>query len=48
MKPGVLKSMGSQKVGHDLVTEQQLIHDPLNVARGSRSVSMGEIIMFSK
>ena len=23
MKPGVLQSMGSQRVGHDLVTEQQ-------------------------
>jgi len=25
-KPGVVQSMGSQNVGHDLVTEQQLIH----------------------
>ena len=24
-KPGVLQSMGLQRVGHDLVTEQQLI-----------------------
>ena len=25
-KPGVLQSMGSQRVGHDWVTEQQLLH----------------------
>ena len=25
-KPGMLQSMGSQRIGHDLVTEQQ--HDP--------------------
>ena len=24
-EPGVLQSMGTQRVGHDLVTEQQLI-----------------------
>ena len=24
MKPGVLQSMGSQRVGHDLATEQQI------------------------
>ena len=24
-KPGVLQSMGSQRVGHDLVTEQQVL-----------------------
>ena len=28
-KPGVLQSMGLQRVGHDLATEQQLKHIPL-------------------
>ena len=28
-KPGVLQSMGSQRVGHDLVTEQHILADCL-------------------
>ena len=27
-KPGMLQSMGLQRIGHDLVTEQQQVHSP--------------------
>ena len=32
-KPGVLQSMGSQRVGHDLATEQQQHHSIVSVCR---------------
>ena len=32
-KPGVLQSMGSQRVGHDLATEQQQHHSIVCVPR---------------
>ena len=44
-KPGVLHSTGSQRVGHDWVTEQQQKHSSVKLARKLRNASKVEIII---
>ena len=34
-EPGELQSMGSQRVGHDLVTEQACAHQEASTCRGA-------------